>query len=209
MPLIPSSMFWSFTWPAVVLIGSLASTATLAAEVYRHVDQDGVVHYSDQPPTKGAKPIVLPPIQVVGPLGGPTAGSSPAAAAVVDPDMTGAAPLSVSIMSPTADETFRGDDRLLPVSVRMNQPLPDGYGLLYLLDGAAQNAEPTRALNHTLEGVERGEHTVVVATVDGSGREVARTAPVIVHMKPPTVQLTQDRKKPPAKPDPRPRGPVP
>lgn len=200
----------SSAWPlpglvlGLVALTALATATAARAEVYRHVDQDGVVHYSDQPPTKGAKPIVLPPIQVIGPLGRPTAGSSPAAAAVVEPDLTGAAPLSVSIMSPTADETFRGDDRLLPVSVRMNRPLPDGYGLLYLLDGSAQNAAPIRALNFTLEGVERGEHMVAVATVDSSGREVARTAPVIVHMKPPAVQLTQDRKKPPAKPAPRP-----
>lgn len=195
--------------PPVLVLGCVAltvlvATTARAAEVYRHVDKDGVVHYSDQPPSKGAKPIVLPPIQVVGPLGSPPAASSPAVS-VVEPDLTGSAPMSVSIMSPTPDETFRGDDRLLPVSVRMNQPLPEGYGLLYLLDGTAQNQEPTRALNYTLEGVERGEHMVAVATVNASGREIARTAPVIVHMKPPTVRLTQDRKKPPAKPEPRPR----
>ena len=185
-----------------VLIGVTLAAAAGAAEVYRHVDKDGVVHYSDQPPTKGAKPVVLPPIQVVGPVGGrPAAGAPPAA---VEADLTGSAPLSVSIMSPTPDQTFRGDDRRLPVSVRMNQPLPEGHGLLYLLDGTAQNAAPTRALNYTLTGVERGEHMVAVATVDASGKEVARTAPVIVHMKPPTVQLTQERKNPPPKPAPRP-----
>jgi hypothetical protein len=182
-----------------------------AADVYRHVDENGVTTYSDKPPTKGAKPIVLPPIQVVGPVGGrPTAGpASSSTATAAQPDLTGGAPLSVSIMSPSPDETFRGDDRLLPVSIGMNQPLPEGYGLLYMLDGTAQNASPTRALNYTLQGVERGEHMVTVATVDASGKEVARTAPVIVHMKPPTVRLTQDRKKPPAKPAPRPRITVP
>lgn len=195
-----SSRFLS--WSALTLWLSLAATAG-AAEVYRHVDKEGVVHYSDQPPAKGAKPIVLPPIQVVGPVGGrPTAGSA-AAAAATEPDLTGSAPLSVSIMSPTPDQTFRADDRLLPVSVRMNQPLPEGHGLLYLLDGTAQNTEPTRALNFTLNGVERGEHMIAVATVDASGKEVARTAPVIVHMKPPTVQIIQERKRPPA---PRPLG---
>ena len=188
--------------PALVLGVTLAAPAG-ATEVYRHVDKDGVVHYSDQPPTKGAKPVVLPPIQVVGPVGGrPAAGSAPAAAPL-EPDLTGSAPLSVSIMSPTPDQTLRGDDRLLPVSVRMNQPLPAGHGLLYLLDGSAQNPEPTRALNFTLTGVERGEHMVAVATVDASGKEVARTAPVIVHIKPPTVQLIQERSRPPAGTEPR------
>jgi hypothetical protein len=196
---------------AALACWGFASIGAATAQVYRHVDEDGVVHYSDQPPTQGAKPIVLPPIQVVGPIGGrPTAASAGATATTTsEPDLTGSAPLSVSILSPTPDETFRGDDRQLPVSVRMNQPLPEGHGLLYLLDGAPHNAEPTRALNYTLTGVERGEHVVAVATVDGSGREVARTAPVTVHMKPPTVQLTQERKKPPPKPAPRPRITVP
>lgn len=207
--LLPKSSAWQT--PALVLGFALAASAASAgaAEVYRHVDADGVVHYSDQPPTKGAKPVVLPPIQVVVPVGRSAAGSSPATEAAGRPDLTAAAPLSVSIMSPTPDETFRGDDRQLPVSVRMDRPLPDGYGLLYLLDGAPQNGEPTRALNYTLQGVERGEHTVVVAAVDDSGQEVVRTAPVTVHMKPPTVQLTQERKKPPAKPAPRPRSTAP
>ena len=185
---------------AVLLTLSAAAGAT---EVYRHVDKDGVVHYSDQPPTKGARPAVLPPIQVVGPVGGrPTPGSSPGTAVITDADLTGAAPLSVSIMSPTPDQTLRRDDRLLPVSVRMNQPLPQGHGLLYLLDGTARNAEPTRALNFTFAGVERGEHLVAVATVDTNGREIARTAPVIVHMKPGSLP-TQERPPAPA------RGPVP
>lgn len=185
--------------PALFLGAMLAAPAG-ATDVYRHVDENGVVHYSDKPPTKGAKPVVLPPIQVVGPVGGRPTPGSPSGPSVEQVDLTGSAPLSVSIMSPTPDQTFRSADRQLPVSVRMNQPLPEGHGLLYLLDGSAQNAAPTRALNFTLSGVERGEHMIAVATVDARGKEVARTAPVIVHMKAPTMQLTQDRKAPPAKP---------
>lgn len=168
---------------SAVLLGATLCAAAGATEVYRHVDKNGVVHYSDQPPTKGAKPVVLPPIQVVGPVGGrPTPGSG-STAVITETDLTGAAPLSVSIMSPSPDQTLHRDDHLLPVSVRMNQPLPEGHGLLYLLDGTARNAEPTRALNFTFTDVGRGEHMVAVATVDANGKEVARTAPVIVHMK--------------------------
>lgn len=188
---------------SAVLLGVTLCVAAGATEVYRHVDKDGVVHYTDQPPTKGAKPAVLPPIQVVGPVGGrPAPGSASGATVITDADLTGAAPLSVSIMSPTPDQTFRRDDRLLPVSVRMNQPLPQGHGLLYLLDGTARNAEPTRSLNFTFAGVERGEHMVAVATVDANGREVARTAPVIVHMESAPL-VTQERPPAPA------RGPTP
>ena len=97
------------------------------------------------------------------------------------------------------------------MSSQANQPLPEGYGLLYLLDGTAQNGKPTRALNYSLEGVERGEHMVTVVTVNASGKEVGRAAPVIVHMKPPTVQLIQERKaeREANRPRPRPMNPTP
>lgn len=193
---------------ALAALLALAAVPALATDVYRHVDENGVVHYTDQPPSPNARPVDLPPIQIVGPVTRPPS-SVPGATA--GPDMTGGAPLSVSILSPKPDETFRGDDRRLPVSVRMNQPLPETFGLLYLLDGTAQNPKPTRALTYVLEGVERGEHLVSVVTVDAAGREVGRAAPVIVHMKPPTVRLTQERRaeRQANRPKPRPGAPAP
>lgn len=185
----------------------------VATDVYKTVDANGVIHYTDQAPSKTARPVVLPPIQVVGPPRGSSVSAFPPASSAGSSgtDMTGEAPLSVSIVSPAPDETFRTDDRVLPVSVRMNQPLPEGYGLLYMLDGTAQNAKATRALNYSLEGVERGEHMITVVTVNASGKEIGRAAPVIVHMKPPTVQLTQQRKeeREANRPTPRPRNPTP
>lgn len=176
----------------LAFVGLLLPAWGAAAEVYRHVDKNGVVHYSDQPPTRDAKPVVLPPIQVIGPF-------SADADAGLDKAFAAAPAYKLSIVSPAADETFRGDDRRLPVSVSMDQPLPEGFGLVYLLDGSAQNTPAVRSLNYTLDGVERGEHLVSVAMVDATGREVARAAPVIVHMKPPTV------KPPPPKSKPRPK----
>lgn len=195
-------------------MAAMVAGPVLATDVYKTVDANGVAHYTDQPPSKTARPVVLPPIQVVGPARGSSASTSPSSSGSPvssGSDMTGAAPLSVSIVSPAPDETFRSDDRVLPVSVRLNQPLPDGYGLLYLLDGTAQNQRATRALNYSLEGVERGEHMLTVVTVNASGKEVGRAAPVIVHMKPPTVQLTQQRKeeREANRPTPRPRNPTP
>ncbi|WP_420467538.1 DUF4124 domain-containing protein [Panacagrimonas sp.] len=171
-----------------LLSGLLAATTVGAAEVYRYVGPNGVVHYTDKPPTQGAKPVELPPIQVVGPTPRPTPSGTVNALPELDPPL-----VELSIASPVPEQTFRGDDRRLSVRVQTNRPLPEGYGLLYMLDGSPQNRTATRALDYVLEGVERGEHLVSVAAVDNRGREVARSAPVIVHMKPPTVQLTRDR----------------
>ncbi len=180
----------------MALMGLWVCSPAFATEVYRHVDKNGVVHYSDQPPTKNAKPVVLPPIQIISPASTvEEAGSGASANGSLDKDEQALLRLGANILSPKPEETFRGDDRRLNVSVSLDEPLPEGYGLLYLLDGTPQNQKATRALSYTLEGVERGEHLLSVATVDAKGREVARGAPVIVHMKPPTSKLADERRQ--------------
>lgn len=177
--------------PCWILAVSFLPGAVLASDVYRHVDKDGVVHYTDKPPSKDAKPLNLPPVQVIGPLAEPS--SAPRGTSSKGSRSVAPGNLSVSIVSPIPDETFRGDDRRLLVNVSVTPTLPEGYGLFYLLDGSPQNRAATQQLSFALTGVERGEHLVSVILVNARGTEMARADPVIVHMKPPTVQLTQDR----------------
>lgn len=178
---------------ARVLILLLGVTAgATAGEVYRYVDQDGVVHYTDRPPTPGSRPLKLPPIQS-------TSSIVPARGSGAGPEeVVAAQKVGVAVASPTADETFRGDDGHLPVSLRLDAPLPGGHGLMFLLDGTAQNAEPAKSLSYVFDHVERGSHLISATVVDASGREVGRAAPVIVHMKPPTVDQAPRIPRPPA-----------
>lgn len=171
----------------------LFASPDMASEVYRHVDKDGVVHYTDKPPSKNAKPLNLPPIQVIGPIEAPQASRPPTSGGSSSSSSAVPRDLSVSIVSPTPDQTFRGDDRRLAVSVSLSADLPEGFGLFYLLDGSPQNRAATRQQSYTLSEVERGEHLVSVILVNARGTEVSRAGPVIVHMKPPTVQLTEGR----------------
>lgn len=173
----------TFSGLLIASLGLLAVATPAAAQVYRYVDPEGVVHYTDKPPKPDARPVDLPPLQVIGPVARPTAsGTAQALPELSQP------PVALRLVSPAPEQTVRGDDRRLNVNVALDRPLPEGYGLLYLLDGSPQNRTATRALNFVLEGVERGEHLVSVAAVDARGREVARTAPVLVHVKPPAVR---------------------
>lgn len=172
----------------------------LAAEaaVYRYVDKDGVVHYTDQPPDKSAKPAKLPPLHTMSPIT-PVAPTGPVVAPAAPPavrtpldDTKPAVPtplgeLRLSMVTPRPDQTFRSAERIVPVTVALDRPLPEGHGLVYFLDDTAQGTEPVRELSTTLTEVERGEHRVSAAVVDASGAEITRTQPVTVHLKPPTV----------------------
>jgi hypothetical protein len=174
----------------VVLAVLLAAALPAQAEVYRWVDKDGVIHYTDQPPTKDAKPAQLPPIQTItGGLGAAAVPAPKTGPAGGQADQAGApAGIALSILSPSPEETVRRAERTLNVAVGLQQPLPEGAGLVYYLDGNPQNSPPTQSLSYTLTNVERGSHLLAVAVVDAHNRELGRSPPVIVHMKPPTAK---------------------
>lgn len=167
----------------LVLLPLLLLTAAMPAraDVYRWVDADGHVHYGDKAPTPGAKPAELPPLQFI------SGGGQAAVAGGVKTPAAAAAPESVAlnIVSPTPDQTLRGTDRKLAVSVAMPKPLPDGAGLVYLLDGNPRTSKPVQELSYTMTDIDRGTHLIAVAVVDGRGKELGRAPPVLVHIKPP------------------------
>jgi hypothetical protein len=58
-----------------IALAAILATATVAAQVYRWVDKDGKVHFSDQPPPSDAKGVSAKRIDAK-----PASGSTPAAA---------------------------------------------------------------------------------------------------------------------------------
>ena len=180
----------------VCLILLLASTA-VAAQVYKWVDEKGVVHYTDQPPNKTAAPVKLPPLQTY--KGGTLPSLDSYAKTESARSQSGAAAKGVKILSPTADETFRSDsEQKIPVSVQVSPSLADDQKLVYYLNGAAQGA-PSASMSYTFTNVDRGSHTISVALVNGAGKELARSATVTVNMKLATVQKASPPPPPPPK----------
>lgn len=166
---------------SVLLLGLWAITAT--AEVYRYVDAQGVVHYTDKPPRPDAKPAALPPLQTMGGYGTPAAAGAPATAEAAAPAAAPREPrYGLKILSPVADATLRNDSAgEVAVSVAVSPRLAEGYRVQYTVDGS-RVGEPggTQA---TLGPLERGSHLIGALLLDADGREVARASPVIVHLK--------------------------
>lgn len=166
-------------------LGLILAASATAADVYRWVDDKGVVHYGDKPQHPGDQPVQLPQLQTyksgTAPPGfaNPADSSSSAAAKGKPP----AAATAIAITAPEADETIRDADGRVQVNV--SGQAGHGQGLVYYLDGAAQNAAPTAATSYLLSGVERGDHSISVALVGADGQEVLRSAEVTIHMMPP------------------------
>lgn len=164
-------------------------------QVYKWVDADGVVHYSSQPPSDGARPAKLPPLQTY------KGGTNPNLGKFQKPDAKGGTAVlsQVEVVTPAADETFRGGERVVPVAVLVTPALTSAQKLVYLLDGRPAS-QPTSNTSFALTEVDRGTHTVTVAVVDaGTGETLATSSGVVFHMKPPIAgQAT-----PPPKPKPK------
>lgn len=168
---------------AFALILALTFALPAAAEVYRWVDENGVVHYTDKPPAPGAEPAKLPKLQKM------PAGSVPEARessrAETAPEVTAEIP-TVKVVSPTVDQTFRGASHQVQVVVSVNPGLAGNQGLIYYLDGQPVNTEPTRAQSMIFNEVYRGAHLASVAVVAG-GKELSHSDSVPFYMMPPTV----------------------
>jgi hypothetical protein len=170
---------------AVLLLLPALAFAAGQPEVYKWTDKDGVVHYTDKPPSDTAAPAKLPPLQTY------KGGTAP-------PDLTkfdkGARPgkpaagiYQVQVVTPAADETFRSTDRTVPVAVMVSPALQDGHRLIYLLDGTPDST-PTSNTSHAFTGVDRGSHSAAVTLVDEDGAEIGRSNTVTFHVKPPQVK---------------------
>ncbi|HUP91754.1 MAG TPA: DUF4124 domain-containing protein [Solimonas sp.] len=170
---------------ALMLCLLLLAALPAAAEVYRYTDEKGVIHYTDKPPSKDAKPAKLPPLQSI-PGGMPA--SPPASAVASAPAATATATrFSVNITSPTPDETLRDPSSPVSIAVSVMPGLVGGYGLIYYVDGEPRNSSPVGDTSMSVSGLERGEHLLAVAIVDNAGREVARSPAVVVHLKQPSL----------------------
>lgn len=173
------------------LLIALLVALPVSAEVYKYTDEKGVVHYSDKPPGKGAKPANLPPLHTYSPLPSTpppdSAAASPAAAA---------GNFSLRLIAPEPDQTYRDAMGTVGISVAVTPEIPSGYGLIYFVDGAPVSGPPVGATSFTAAGIERGQHTVEVTLVDGDGHEVARSAAVTIHLKQPIARAPAAPPKP-------------
>ena len=129
-----------------ILLLILLAGAAQATEVYRYTDENGVTHYTDKAPSKDAAPAKLPALQTMPSLSGKvnTSTSSASAPKVFVPDF------SLSISSPTPEQTFRNPGEAVEVSVSVMPGLAAGYGLIYSVDGSAQNPDPTLSTSLSL-----------------------------------------------------------
>jgi len=169
----------------------------LSAAVYKSVDAQGNVVYTDQP-AGDAKPVKLPPLSTV-----PAPSYKSATQSSADTHQPAADNYQkIRIISPTHDATLRDNTGAVPVNVVVEPELNSvaGHRYRYFLDGQAQG-KPTKSGQISFANLDRGSHTVAVAVVDSVGHELIRSSSVQFFLHRQSVNFPRG----PAAPAPHPR----
>jgi rhodanese-related sulfurtransferase len=185
----------------LILAGVALSLAAASQEIYRWVDKDGIVHYSDQPDSPNA---VL--IDVIEP-NAYEAQDSPAASAgrasEPDEEMDASPYTSLSISSPSPDEVFFGADAVVNVSANLQGTLRPDDTLVFFLNGNRTDAD---GLGTEYAGLARGSYVLRASVLDASGKPVITSPQTTFHVRQPSINSPQS---PTAPPKPQPPKPVP
>jgi hypothetical protein len=162
-----TSMAFSI-WPLV---------AISEGEIYKVVDADGNVTFTDQAPSSAAQPMNLPPLSVI-----ESKAPVPAASANAGEESKQLSPRELRrqfsdfrIIQPQQEETFWGTANSVVVNWTSSQPIPPEMSVMLFVDGTAQKAPATGGLNLTLD---RGEHQVYAELRDARNRRIVTTETV-------------------------------
>lgn len=157
---------------AVVL--TFAGTLATADPIYRWVDADGLVHYSDVP-RDGAEQVELQPAATFSLPPAATAAGSRASTA---PEQSAADYEALAIVNPTAEETIWNTGGLVTVRMRPQPSLQPGHSLNLFFNGQPVRDKSPGALTAELQDVARGEHTLTAEILDQNGKRLIAAEPV-------------------------------
>lgn len=168
-----------FRFLASAIVGLvLASGAGADDQIYRSVDKEGRVIFSDEA-GEGAKPVELPPTNT---MEQPAVMPQPAPSEGTVSEFTGYD--SVAIVQPANDESIVNTGGDFSVSVRTTPPLQTGHSVRLLLDGAAYASTGADG-SFSLSNIDRGSHTLQVQVIGEDGAILGASSTITVHVRRP------------------------
>ncbi len=167
---------------AIVLIAlGLAASPLSAQEIYRVVDENGNVTYTDQKPDDNSEPVDLPELNVLeGKLGGELesefseqageqGGENPA-------DEAEREPMNFRIEQPADGSTQTVEGDMLEIVMGIDIDVPPTARITLVLDG--EPLTPVRSLETSIPAPAPGEHRLFARLETPSGRSLGTTDPV-------------------------------
>jgi hypothetical protein len=171
---------------AVMCSGLLMTGALWAQEIYKVVDKDGNVTFTDQPPGDGAQPMDLPPLSII--ETDIQTDQAPAAGVVPEPEVAKEPTArelrtmysDFRITQPLNEETFWGTANSVVINWGSSTPPAADMTVKIYLDGQAQPTPASGGLSLTLD---RGEHQVYAELRDAADRRIVVSETVTFFVK--------------------------
>ena len=187
---------------AILIAGifQLSVGAAWAADIWRVVDKDGNVIYTDQPPKDGSKPMDLPELSVIetdiqvqqAPANGPDSTGEKKNKELTSGELRKMY-RDFQITRPLQEETFWGTANMVMVTWSSKTPFTPDLSIRLFVDGKAQAAPMTGGVSLTLD---RGEHRVFAELRDSRNRRIAKTGTVTFFIKQNSVNFNRARPRP-------------
>ena len=158
----------------LLLMTCLLTGIAAAAEVFRWVDDDGQIHYSDRP-HEGAESVVLPEAQTF--TAPPVVQRSRSGTDDSEADKASKY-RNFRITNPAdgqADWDIPGD---VTVRLSLTPKLQRGHTALLYMDGETAGTSSSGDLTFQLTGVLRGTHSLRAVVQDADGKSLIESSPV-------------------------------
>lgn len=169
------------------LATGLIAVSAMASGVYKVVDGQGNITYTDVPPAETVMDEVLLP--AINPVSSPAPRTASNSEAIRSPESADAEPVmaftgysSAVLAAPLDGSLVHFDEPSLLVQVALTPPLEADHLVQFYVDGSAYgSAISTNSLS--IGGLERGSHRISARVLSSQGAVLAITESVTVHVQ--------------------------
>jgi len=182
----------------ILMLFSMAVAADVAStQVYKVVDENGNVTFTDRQPKDGAEPIKLAPISVIE----TPDYKRPAKASRKKADSKEMSLRDLrrrfadfAIISPQQEESVWNPAANITVTWTTSKPLQAGMQVTIYIDGKQQSKTVAKSIE--LLRLDRGEHKVGAQLIDEKNRKIAAAKPVTFYVRRPNIFSNPSRSRP-------------
>ena len=160
----------------IIAVLALSVAANVSAAVYKWVQPDGSVIYSDRAPDENAAPTELPALQEIK-MPPPPPPSTDTTANNNPPQQTQNADYTkLTITEPAENSTFRNNAGQVNVKLELEPALQEGDVIAILLDGKEIGQGKSTAL--ALSNIDRGSHSLQAIVKNAQGNTLISATPI-------------------------------
>jgi hypothetical protein len=172
----------------------LSVSTAWAADIWKVVDEDGNVTYTDQPPKDGSAPMDLPELSVIETIV-PEVQTPAGEGEAKEPTTRDLRKLyrDFRITRPLGEETFWGTANKVTITWGSNAPFTPDLNVRLFVDG---RAEVTAASGSVTLSLERGEHKVFAELRDASNRRIMKSETITFYIKQGSANFNRPRPTP-------------